>query len=135
MIPVPIERLGNAAVNVVGESDSRSDSEPPDWMLRLGALEAAVASGLAHDVPKIDSAAEMIGVSARTLQRRLSDAGTTYREFLANLRFREARRLLLDTDMPVREVAERVGYTDVSNFGRAFRRIAGVRPAELRRQA
>jgi AraC-like DNA-binding protein len=137
MIPVPIERLGDAVADAGGGigSDSRSDSEVPGWELRLGALEAAVMSDLARGTPTIGDAAEMVGVSARTLQRRFSESGTTYREFLTNLRFQEARRLLLDTDMPIREVTARVGYTDVSNFARAFRRVAGISPADLRHQA
>ena len=137
MIPVPIERLGDAATSDGGErsSEDGSESELQTWPLRLCALEAALASTLAHDVPTLERAAEMVGVGPRTLQRRFSEAGTPYREFLANLRFREARQLLLETDMPVREVAARVGYTDVSNFARAFRRIAGISPADMRRQA
>ena len=134
MIPIPIQRLGDDCgadadvghlVGPVGLANASSG-------VRLDVLEAVLASRLAFEVPTIEMAAEMLGVRARTLQRRFAEGGTTYREFLAHLRYRAARHFLLETDMSIRGVAERVGYTDASNFARTVRRIAGLSPAELR---
>ena len=137
MIPIPIERLGDDVTSGGGDARVHGHTRSGDssWDLRLELLEATVTSRLFHEVPTIEVAADMLDCRVRTLQRRLAEAGTTYREFLAHLRFREGRRLLRHSDMTIREVAHRVGYTDASNFARAFRRISGISPEEIRRQA
>ena len=69
-----------------------------------------------------DEAARLTGVSRRTLVRRLSDAGTGYRELAdAELRAR-AERLLRAGDLSHTQIAEALGYTDPSSFSRACRR-------------
>lgn len=134
MIPIPIQRLGDdcAADAAEGHRVGPAGLANASSGVRLDVLEAVLASRLAIDVPTIEMAAEMLGVPVRTLQRRFAEAGTNYREFLTHLRYRAARHFLLDTDMTIREVAERVGYTDASNLARTVRRIAGLAPAELR---
>jgi len=66
--------------------------------------------------------ARLTGVSRRTLVRRLSEAGTAYRQLVeAELRVR-AERLLRDGDLSHAQIAETLGYTDASSFSRACRR-------------
>lgn len=59
--------------------------------------------------------------------------GFTFVEYLNNLRVKEARRLLRETDMSVLSVSEAVGFGSVSQFGRAFRSIAGLSPTHYRK--
>lgn len=72
-----------------------------------------------------DEVARSTGVSRRTLVRRLSEAGSGYRELVdAELRTR-ADRLLRDGELSHAQIAEELGYTDPSSFSRACRRWFG----------
>lgn len=76
--------------------------------------------------------AQMVNLSDRTLRRRLGQQETTYRQLRDGTRYERARDLLANSDMTVAEVAELVGYSDARAFRRAFKRWAGVLPAEFR---
>jgi AraC-like DNA-binding protein len=94
----------------------------------------ALAPYLASSYPAIDLAAEIAGTSVRSLQRQLSQMRTSYTELVERLRFDQAIRLLRDSDLKILDIALELGYSDASNFARAFRRISGTSPRELRRQ-
>ena len=72
-----------------------------------------------------------LGVSARTLQRRLTDEGASLRELIEEAR-RSASIDLLRADKTIDEVAQLLGYSGAAPFRRAFRRWFGVSPAEWR---
>lgn len=82
--------------------------------------------------PDLDDVARALHVSRRTLVRRLADAGTTWRGVLEASLKRRAATLLREPGLGVAEVAWMLGYQDVSNFGRAFRRWIGVSPGAYR---
>jgi len=84
--------------------------------------------------PGLDEAARELGMSARTLKRRLAESGTSYSEILQERRLHHAKQLLETSSMPVGRIAEAVGYSAVSNFSRAFRKATGVAPATWRRR-
>jgi AraC-like DNA-binding protein len=77
--------------------------------------------------------AVQLHVSTRTLKRRLAELGTTYSALLDDERKRRALALLRTTTLTMDEIAERLGYSDVANFGRAFRRWTGSTPGKVRR--
>ena len=58
--------------------------------------------------------------------------GLTVHAYLANLRIEQARGLLLSTDLPIGDVASRVGFRSQSHFARAFKAVAGVAPRQYR---
>ncbi|MEH6568882.1 MAG: AraC family transcriptional regulator [Halioglobus sp.] len=70
----------------------------------------------------------------RTLQRKLKAQGTSYRELLHEVRIVMAMELLAASDMPVTRIAERLCYSDVANFTKAFSQHAGVPPTTWRTQ-
>jgi AraC-like DNA-binding protein len=76
--------------------------------------------------------AEAVGLSVRSLQRRLSAAGTTYSRLVDEVRMRTALPLLEDPDILLTEIAYDLGYSHPAHFTRAFRRWAGVTPSEYR---
>ena len=88
---------------------------------------------LSEGQPLIDEVASELGVSVRTLQRRLREEGTTYAEVIDLLRKHMSPTLLRDNSLAVYEVAYLLGYSDPSAFHRAFRRWHGTSPAEHRR--
>ena len=83
----------------------------------------------------IDLVAEFCNTSKRSLQRKLSENGTSYQELLDRLLLNTATAKLLNSDMSVTDIASRLGYSDVSHFIRAFRRVTGVTPQFYRREA
>ena len=78
--------------------------------------------------------ARMLSLHPRTLNRRLQDHGTSYREIVGKLRYEVAMQLLLDTNMPLIKISTILGYADASVFTRAFRRWSGVTPSTWRIQ-
>ncbi|MCU0254469.1 MAG: AraC family transcriptional regulator [Acidobacteria bacterium] len=80
----------------------------------------------------IGSIAARLGLSGRSLQRRLAEEGTSYKEVLDSFRRGMARRLLHERDVAIYEVAYLLGYSDPSAFHRAFRRWHGDSPRKFR---
>jgi AraC family transcriptional regulator of adaptative response / methylphosphotriester-DNA alkyltransferase methyltransferase len=82
----------------------------------------------------LDDVARAIATSSRQLQRVFAElAGSAFREELAAMRMQHGAELLLTTELPVAEVARRVGYRQAAQFAKAFRRQHGVSPSVLRR--
>jgi len=102
---------------------------------RLGGLVQEIVTGLLPDgPPDVRAVAEVVRVSARTLQRRLADEGLTFAAVVARARFDTARRMLEDPSRKVVDVALDVGYSDHAHFTRAFVRWTGLSPREFRRR-
>lgn len=80
----------------------------------------------------IDAVGACLSVGPRTLQRRLSDEGVTFRELVSHVRAERATELLRGTDVPILEIAGELGYSSTSHFSRAFQRTTGARPSDLR---
>jgi len=76
----------------------------------------------------------MLSMHPRTLNRRLKELGTSYREIVGKLRYEVAKQLLLDTNMPLIKISTMLGYADASVFTRAFRRWSGLSPSAWREQ-
>jgi AraC-like DNA-binding protein len=98
----------------------------------LGQLDQVIESVLGHPEVNLQLTAAIIGTSPRTLQRRLAANDTSFSRLLQSVRFRVAQRFLRDPEMPLTEIANRLSYTDVANFMRAFKRWTGVGPTEFR---
>ena len=76
--------------------------------------------------------ADAIGISKRTLARRLSAEGTSFRAELDQLRRRRAEALLGEGNLTIAEVGVEIGYPDAAVFSRTFRRWHGCSPSEYR---
>ncbi|AYZ63696.1 AraC family transcriptional regulator [Burkholderia multivorans] len=81
----------------------------------------------------LEDMARLMNTSARTLKRRLQDEGTTFRALLAESRGAMAETLLGDERLTLSEVAERLGFSDLSSFSQAFKRWYGVAPGVFRK--
>ncbi len=88
------------------------------------------AEGYAH--ARCESVARMLDLSGRTLQRRLAEAGTGFRQVVEAARMGEAVDLLADTRVPLSTLAERLGYAEPSAFSHAVRAHFGASPRALR---
>jgi AraC-like DNA-binding protein len=98
---------------------------------RVRALLPRAGPGF-HALPEV---AGLLSLSPRTLKRRLADEGTDFSTLLEEQRRERALLLLRSRDLSVAEVAEDLGYTDLANFTRAFRRWTGTTPTAFRRAA
>jgi two-component system response regulator YesN len=95
---------------------------------------ATIAREYSRDL-QIDDVARAIASSRRQLQRVFAEVGgTSFRELLATARMHEAKRLLAHTDLPVQEVAARVGYHQSAQFSKSFRRHFGTSPRMFRKR-
>jgi len=91
------------------------------------ALAANPGSGLT-----IAQVGKMLGTSERSLRRRLEEEGETFKQVVSNFRMELAASYLKGEEMTIQEVAYTIGYSDPSNFHRAFQKFYGSTPASFR---
>ena len=85
-------------------------------------------------MPASDAIAERLGLSRRTLARRLAEVGTNWQAIVDDVRGRMAATFLATTTLTNDEIASRLGYADASSFGKSFKRWARASPLEYRRR-
>lgn len=92
----------------------------------------AVAGSLSEGIPKMPAIARRMGMSERTLQRRLSDEGLSFQGLVDSARRELAEGLLVQSDYSLAEVAFLTGFSEQSAFTRAFKRWSDQTPAAYR---
>jgi AraC-like DNA-binding protein len=98
----------------------------------LAQLHAVLSTDLEH--ADLSRAATRMGITARTLQRRLQELGTSFRAELDITRIREGQRRMLHSDSPLTEIAVDLGFSSLQNFSRQFRRVVGEAPSAWRQR-
>lgn len=133
-LDVPLKRADEdalLALSTVAEVRMQRSLKPKSYALRVQDL-------LVRRTPTrftIATAAEALGVSERTLRRRLTDEGTSFQEVEYAALAAVARRLLRIEQRTIRETAEAMGFTDSSAFHRAFKRWTGTTPSAYQARA
>lgn len=105
------------------QQHSRSISEMVKWIMKRS---------LTGGRPAIQAVAKELGMSDRTLQRRLTDENTSFMRLLTQTRHEQAREYLADPSLDIKEVACLIGYEDQNSFYRAFRLWEGNTPSNWR---
>jgi AraC-like DNA-binding protein len=82
--------------------------------------------------PSVLAVARALGVSTRTLQRRLREAGTTFQHEVTTVRVRAAQRMMKETQHTLARIAQDAGFTSAATFSVAFRKLVGRSPREWR---
>ncbi|QJB55788.1 AraC family transcriptional regulator [Pseudodesulfovibrio sp. zrk46] len=95
-------------------------------------VEIALSRMISGQEHSDENIASELNMSTRTLQRKLKDAGTSYRKVLDDVRSKMANEYLKDKTLELLEVAFLLGYSEYSSFSRAFKRWTGTSPQELR---
>jgi AraC-like DNA-binding protein len=95
-------------------------------------VRTSLSQRISGERPAIEKVARALGMSPRTLQRRLEELGTSYQALLDDVRRRSARRLLANTDLDASEVAFLLGFEELNSFARAFRTWEGTTPTQWR---
>ena len=80
----------------------------------------------------IEELADITGLSVRTMQRRLKVNGLKFNDLLKEAKFEHAKEKLHNTQMPIKEIAESLGYSDTAHFTRAFHQWCGMSPTDYR---
>ncbi len=92
-----------------------------------------------HNLPNrksdLNQVATQIGLTQRTLRRRLKEEGLSFRSLKEDYLLKKAEELLTESSMNIEAVALQLGYSDASNFRRALRRWKGLSPDEIRQRA
>jgi AraC-like DNA-binding protein len=100
----------------------------------LERIRRLVMGELSGGDPKVARLARELGMSARTLHRRLREAGTSFREVVDGLRQDLAVRYLAEERLAIAEVAYLLGFSEASAFHRSFKRWTSRTPADYRRE-
>ncbi len=93
---------------------------------------AAISQALPRGAPSVDEIAALLGMSPRTLQRRLRAEGTSHEAMLDALRHQLALDYLARSDLSSEDVAIMLGFSDSRGFRRAFKRWTGLSPIAFR---
>ena len=81
---------------------------------------------------QLEAVAKAMAMTPRTLRRRLREEGTSFRDVVADVRKGLALDYLESSDLSLGEIADLLGYEDVANFNRAFRKWVGEAPGRYR---
>jgi AraC-like DNA-binding protein len=95
-------------------------------------VENAIAAILPHSKIRIDIVAGKLGMSSKTLARRLASEGCSFAKTLNELRSALAHRYLADRSLTISEIAWLLGYAEIGAFTRAFHRWTGMTPSAAR---
>lgn len=93
-----------------------------------------IAAMLCDGAPGVAAVARKLAMSGRSLQRRLADHGTSFRELLQRIRFELAEEYLAGSDLRVSEIAGLLGYSEANSFTNAFRAEKGLSPTQWRKR-
>ncbi len=96
-------------------------------------VESIITDALPSGIPSIIQVGEHMGMSNRTLTRRLSENGVTFRDLIQKTQEAIAKELLRSTNRNVAEIAFQTGFSEQSAFNRAFKRWTGQSPIEYRK--
>jgi YesN/AraC family two-component response regulator len=84
----------------------------------------------------LDHLSDQFNISAKYISKLFKEeTGQKFVDFLIDIRIKQAEKMLAETQTPVQEVAENVGYTSAISFSRVFKKVVGLSPSEYREEA
>jgi AraC-like DNA-binding protein len=128
-LPLGDAHLASQHLRLAEQALAELDRAPPLVRTLRGLLRSCLSAP-----PPLGELARVVGMSERSLRRRLKEVGSGYRPLLEALRAERAADLLCDDRLSLEGVAEQLGFSDASNFGKAFKRWYGVSPDRFRQE-
>jgi AraC-like DNA-binding protein len=98
----------------------------------LRKIRATIRQLSEHGRPHIEQVAKKIDITQRTLQRRLSAAGTSFTQLVQEQRLGVATKLLENPHMPIVSIASKAGFARLTGFSRAVKNWTGMSPRQYR---
>jgi len=95
-------------------------------------VENEIAALLPHGKARHEIVADRLGMSTRTLARRLATEGASFADILSDMRSVLARRYIADRTMSISQIAWMLGYAEIGTFTRAYQRWTGQSPSVAR---
>ena len=128
-------RFLSCALDEFFTSDSMNEQRSVGaWARIIGEICGEIDSGGA-DIPTLSAFAARYGYTERYVGKMFAKIrGVSFSDYLQNSRIGRAKTFLRFTEMPVREIAEKLGFYDACHFTRTFRREVGVSPLAYRKQ-
>ena len=96
-------------------------------------IEGLIKEALPSGIPSIAQICDHVGMSNRTLSRRLAENGLTFRDLIQKAQEEVSKNLLKNSTRSIGEIAFETGFSEQSAFNRAFKRWTGVSPVEFRK--
>lgn len=126
-------KLGDPALSLYFDTHMEKElaHKPGDRVLGQR-IRIMVSQSLSDGVPTLSAIASQLGMSARTLQRRLTDQNLSFQSLVDEARRQLAEKLLTETGYGLAEIAFLTGFSEQSTFTRAFKRWAGQTPRSFR---
>ena len=133
-LQTPLEKADSKLHRVILKQAEHMLTALPATQTFTQRVRDLAAAEIAGGTATVGHIAKRLGVSPRTLTRKLEREGTTYKELLEDLRKTLAMRYLESRDLQLSEVAVRLGFSQSAAFHRAFRRWTGQTPLQHRRR-
>ncbi len=139
-VGIPRRLLGHRMPGVAAAIPTRAELErqllaSAPAMDFPGSMRQVVATLMLGRYPDIETTASAVGLTVRTLQRRLAQGEQSYSQLVEQERYSRAVALLADRGAKITDVAIELGYSDLANFTHAFHRWTGLSPRDFRRKA
>jgi AraC-like DNA-binding protein len=133
-LDLPIEQADSDLLRILKEYadhilDERAQS--PDL---VGQLQHWIIKRLSSGTFAAEAAARELGMSVRTLSRKLAAYHTSYGQIVDDLRENLAAKYVTDPSMQLTQIAYLLGYSDSTSFSKAFRQWYGCAPSRFRKQ-
>ncbi|QNB00521.1 AraC family transcriptional regulator [Massilia sp. Se16.2.3] len=133
LLALPVPNADTGLYPVLREHAERKlAARAPDAPAIVGQVRAAIERRLAQGSVRLASIAQELGLSPRTLQRRLLEAGTSFGGVLDSVRYALARDYLRQRSLSLADIAFLLGYQEQSAFTHAFKEWSGVNPGAWR---
>ena len=96
-------------------------------------VENLIRDALPSGIPGVEQIGRLMGMSRRTLTRRLSEKGLSFRDLIRKIQEEVSKDLLKNSDESIAEIAFETGFSEQSAFSRAFKNWTNLSPAEFRK--
>ena len=131
-LDLPVTSADDALLTYLEEHAEREVVAQATGPTLHATLQRLIREGLRADGPELSGAARALGMSVRTLQRRLAEEATSYQDLVDAVRAEMAIAAVRESDRPLSEIAASLGYSDLRPFLRAFKRWTGQTPTQVR---
>ena len=132
LLDIPLNAYSNDAMQVAEELARQQLTQQQANQGILQQIKLQVRTLMAGSSPRREIVADRLGISVRTLDRRLADAGLSWQQLLDGLRAQLAQEFLGNQQLTVQDIASRLGFADARSFQRRFRHWTGKSPSEYR---